>query len=77
MLRNLRPVDILYGLAEDTSDLRFLPLSTMKDWDLHLKDLSKANDEDIPAYGSLYAGIGSDDFDSEMGHGFYNLYSLR
>jgi len=76
VLRNLRPVDILYDLAEDISDLRFLPLSTIKDWDLHLKGLSKGNNKDISAYGSLYAGIGSDDFDLEMGDGFYNLYTL-
>ncbi|OKP09502.1 hypothetical protein PENSUB_5151 [Penicillium subrubescens] len=66
--RNLRPVNILHDLAEDTSDLRFLPPSTMSDWGVQLKDLSKANDEDAPAHSSSLAGIGSD-FNLEMGDG--------
>lgn len=36
---------------------------------LHLKDLSKANDEEVPVHSSSYAGISSDDFDLAIGDG--------
>jgi hypothetical protein len=69
VLRNLRPVNILHDLAEDTSDLRFFPSSTMKDWELQLKDLSKAADDEVPLHSSSHAGISSDDFDLAIGDG--------
>lgn len=69
VLQNLRPVNIPHDLAEDTSDLCFFPSSTMKDWELYLKDLSKAADDEVPLHSSSHAGISSDDFDLAIGDG--------
>jgi hypothetical protein len=68
-LQNLQPLNMCNSMVNETSGLRFFPLSTLQDWELHLKGLTTSVDKEAIPDDLTGTAFELDDFNLDIGDG--------
>lgn len=65
-LQNLRPIHISNSALYQSSGLSFFPTSTLDEWQVHIKNMTKLTDQDPNVEISIIAFLDLDDFNMDL-----------